>query len=510
MLRFKIGNARRGFAVCAAAIAISGMAFALVGALDAPSSPAATTPTPGAASPSGISAAPAPSGARFPTAASPPPGISVTPAQNAAAMPYSPSSITQPAPLMTHPQLAQLVAPIALYPDPLVAQILMASTYPLEVVEAVRWVNVNGNRALKDDALTAALQAQSWDPSVKALVAFPRVLQMMSDQLQWTEELGNVFLAEQDDVMAAVQSLRQEAIAAGNLKQTPQCRCLIHTSGENISILPADPHVVCAPIYTPAVYGPWPYPADPPYYFPVPVGFAFAPGFWIGFGPPVELAAFGPFWGWGWIDWGHRYIAVDPARLALVSGGALWFSGSVWRHDPAHRGGVAYADPATRARFDGARVGALNGAARGGAAWSAAAGSGAVNGGAGRFGAAPHAGIAPLHGDAVSHGAPGVRNGTAFHSGAAAHGGAGFHGGTAFHSASGHGASGFHNGMASHSGAGFRAAPAAHGGAASHGGGPHFAAPHFAMGGAHGGGPGGGPHGGGRPHGDGSSGGHHG
>ncbi len=192
------------------------------------------------------------------------------------------------------------MAPIALYPDPLVAQILMASTYPLEVVEAARWVSVNGNRALKDDALTAALQAQSWDPSVKALVAFPRVLQIMSDQLQWTQELGNLFLAEQDDVMAAVQSLRQEAVAAGNLKQTPQCRCVIHTSGGSVSILPADPQVVCAPIYTPAVYGPWPYPAYPPYYyFPVPVGFAFAPGLWIGFGPPIELAAFGPFWGWG-------------------------------------------------------------------------------------------------------------------------------------------------------------------------------------------------------------------
>ena len=122
-----------------------------------------------------------------------------------------PPPATAPAPLLTQAQLAQLLAPIALYPDPLLAQILMASTYPLEVVEAARWVGVNGNRAPKGDALTAALQAQNWDPSVKALVAFPRVLQMMSDQLQWTEQLGNAYLAQQADVMAAVQRRWRQA-----------------------------------------------------------------------------------------------------------------------------------------------------------------------------------------------------------------------------------------------------------------------------------------------------------
>jgi hypothetical protein len=270
--------------------------------------------------------------------------------------------------LLTQAQLAQLVAPIALYPDPLLAQILMASTYPLEVVEAARWVDVDGNRVLKGDALTAALQVQNWDPSVKALVPFPRILQVMGDQLQWTEALGNAFLAQQANVMAAVQSLRQEAMAAGNLKQTPQCRCVIHSGGGAISILPAEPQFVCPPVYTPAVYGAWPYPAYPPYYFPVPVGFFFAPGFWIGFPPPIELAVFGPFWGWGGIDWEHRWIAVDTARLAIVSGGGLWFSGNVWVHNPVHRGGVAYADPATRAYFDAARVGALSAGARNGSA----------------------------------------------------------------------------------------------------------------------------------------------
>ena len=287
----------------------------------------------------------------------------VTPAPSPAVVPPAAS----PTPLLTNAQLAQLVAPIALYPDPLLAQILMASTYPLEVVEAARWVKIPANQALTGDALTSALQAESWDPSVKALVPFPRVLENLSDQLQWTEQLGNAFLAQQAELMAAVQSLRREAMAAGNLKQTPQCHCVIQTSGEAISILPAEPQAVCVPVYSPVVYGAWPYPVYPPFSFPIPTGFAYEPGFWIGFGPPVLLASFGRFWGWGWVDWGHRDIAVDPARFMLASGGRASFSGNVWVHDPAHRAGVAYGDPGTRARFDAARISAVTAAARSGA-----------------------------------------------------------------------------------------------------------------------------------------------
>src|ERR1700751_1821445 len=141
------------------------------------------------------------------------------------------------------------------------AQILMAATYPLEVVEVARWVSAPANRTLTGGALTNALQAQNWDPSIKALVPFPRVLANMSDQLQWTQNLGNAFLAQQADVMAAVQALRHEAMEAGNLKQTPQCRCVIQRSGETIAILPAEPQVVCVPVYSPVVYGGWPSPA---------------------------------------------------------------------------------------------------------------------------------------------------------------------------------------------------------------------------------------------------------
>jgi hypothetical protein len=311
----------------------------------------------------------------------------------------------------------------------------MASTYRLEVVEAARWVSAPQNQTIKGEALTNALQAQNWDPSVKALVPFPWVLENMSNQLQWTEELGNAFLAQQADVMAAVQRLRHEAMAAGNLKQTPQCRCVVQVSGDTISILPAEPQVVCVPVYRPAVYGPWPYPAYPPDYFPTPVGFAYEPGFWIGFEPPIELAFFGPLWGWGRVDWGHYDIAFDPGHYGLVSGRAA-FTGGVWVHDPAHRGGVSYADPVTKARFNPARISALTaathfGAARDeavlrlGGAHSGAARSDPALGGTGRFGAAAaavHGGAAIFHGEAAFHGAP------AFHGGAAFRGGAGFHG----------------------------------------------------------------------------------
>jgi hypothetical protein len=447
MLGCTIGVPRRGIAACFACITLGGAALAQ-DMLPLPAPPTvAATPVPNAA------AAP--------------------PAPDTVAVPPTTPAATPPAQLLTQGQLDQLVAPIALYPDPLLAQILMASTYPLEVVEAARWVGAPANKALKGEALATALQAQSWDPSIGALVPFPRVLENMSDQLQWTEQLGNAFLAQQADIMAAVQRLRHQAMAAGNLKQTPQCRCVIQTSGETISIMPAEPQTVCVPIYRPVVYGAWPDPAYPPVSFPDPIGFAYAPGFWIGFDPPIVLASFGPLWGWGWVDWGHRYIAVDPGRYALATGGHVSFAGNVWVHDAAHRGGIAYADPVTRGRFDAGRVSALAGAAHSSAGRNAAA----VHG-VGRFGgAAIHGGAAASHGDAAFHGMPAFHGATAFRSGA-----------------------GFHGAPAAHGRVGSRAGPSAfHGG--PHGSG----APHFAMGAPHGGG---GPHGG-SPHG-GGPGGHHG
>ncbi|HET9589460.1 MAG TPA: DUF3300 domain-containing protein, partial [Anaerolineales bacterium] len=163
-------------------------------------------------------------------------------------------------------ELDQLLAPIALYPDSLLAQIFMASAYPLEIVQADRWVKQN--QQLQGDALTAALEQQPWDPSVKSLVNFPQVLAMMSEQLDWTTKLGDAFLAQQKDVMNTVQRLRVKAQAAGNLKTTTEQQVIVEQ--QVIRIESPSPQVVYVPAYNPTiVYGAWAYPAYPPYaYYP--------------------------------------------------------------------------------------------------------------------------------------------------------------------------------------------------------------------------------------------------
>lgn len=192
-----------------------------------------------------------------------------------------------PAPaLQTAPQeLDAMLAPIALYPDPLVAQILMAATYPLEVVEADRWLQEPANAALTSEQLVGALDQQAWDPSVKSLVPFPQILHMMDSNLDWTERIGNAFLADEAAVMDAVQRLRQRAQAAGKLVSSPQQD--VSTNDGVIEIEPADPGMVYVPVYDPAlVYGLWPYPAFPPFYFPEFFGGVIVGGIgfgWIGF-----------------------------------------------------------------------------------------------------------------------------------------------------------------------------------------------------------------------------------
>ena len=165
-------------------------------------------------------------------------------------------------------QLEQLVAPIALYPDALVAQILMASSYPREVVSAARWVKANPS--VKGEALETAMQQQPWDPSVQALTALPQVLGMMNEKLDMTQQLGDAFLAQQKDVLDAVQRLRAKAQAAGNLKSGNEQKVSSEQQGGTtiIKIEPANPQVVYVPVYNPTVvYGAWPYPAYPPYYY---------------------------------------------------------------------------------------------------------------------------------------------------------------------------------------------------------------------------------------------------
>jgi hypothetical protein len=391
--------------------------------------------------------------------------------QAAQPTPAQPAPAQLAAQKLSDAQLDQLISPIALYPDPLLSQMLMASTYPLEVVEAAQWIHEPANKLLSGNALTAAVKNQNWDPSVMALAPFPRVLTLMADQVQWTEQLGNAFLAQQSDVMASVQRLRHAALAAGNLKATPECRCIIQTSGDQIAILPAEPTVVGIPVYDPRyVYGGWWEPTYPPIVFPVPVGFVYAPGFWIGFEPPIEVAVFGPLWGWGWFDWPGARIVVDNAVFGRLDPSRAAFANGTWVHDPAHRRGVAYASAAVGARFGVAQSPANVSAARG--AVTTFANRTGAPATAGRFGTSRSASVfdgrgAVNHAAAVSRGF--VRSGGpgAFHAGSIAHSG-----GPQF--ARGH------------------TAPTQF----SPGEGPHFSSAARGPGGGspHGGGPGGGPH----------------
>lgn len=215
-------------------------------------------------------------------------------------------------------QLHKLVAPIALYPDALVAQILAASAYPTQIVVANRMVRANPD--LKGQDLAKEVDQQDWDPSVKALVEFPTVLANLDRDLSWTSELGQAYQNQQDDVMQAVQYMRHKAYDAGNLRSTPQQR--VYEQGPNVDIQPADPDLVYVPAYNPAyVYG-------------YPVGLW--PGFypWWGFGGPYISFGFGfpiaPFFGfgWGWHGWG----------IGWGFHGGVFFGGHPW----AFRGGAFY------------------------------------------------------------------------------------------------------------------------------------------------------------------------
>ncbi len=265
------------------------------------------------------------------------------------------TSEATPSKAFSQEQLDQLLAPVALYPDSLLTQILMASTYPLEVVKATNWVKQN--KDLKGDALSAALEKQEWDPSVKSLVNFPQVLQMMNDRVDWTQKLGDAFLAQQKDVMDSVQRLRVKAHSQGNLKTTKEQKVVVEK--ETIIIEPASPQIVYVPAYNPTVvYGVWPYPAYPPYYYPPAyapgaAAFAFASGVAIG-------AAWG--YAWGHADWHGGNVDIDVNRNANINRnidrskyegkGRIDQSGKgTWQHDAGHRQGVAYRDNATAQKF---------------------------------------------------------------------------------------------------------------------------------------------------------------
>jgi len=255
-------------------------------------------------------------------------------------------------------QLEQLVAPIALYPDALLAQILMASTYPLEIVEADRWIR--GQPDLKGDALDEALKQKDWDPSVKSLTTLPDVLKQMSENLDWTQDLGDAFLAQKNDLMDTVQRMRGLAYDEGNLESTEQ-QTVEQQPDQIIVIQSTSPEVIYVPTYSPTVvYGPaWGYPSYyyPAYYYPPPPGYGLVS---FGVGVAVGAAIWGGCnWGWGRNDINidinrqnnfNRNTNINGGNRVNTGGGRGEGGRTSWQHDSSHRKGVNYksADVAQR------------------------------------------------------------------------------------------------------------------------------------------------------------------
>jgi hypothetical protein len=252
-------------------------------------------------------------------------------------------------------ELDQMLAPIALYPDSLLAQIFMASTYPLELVQAEKWIKKNQN--LKGDELAKALEEENWDPSVKSMVNFPQVLEMMTEKLEWTQNLGDAFLAQQKETLDTVQKLRKKAEEHGNLKDTKEQKVTVEETTQTIVIESEDPEVIYVPYYNPTVvYGSWWYPTYPPYYY-YPPGYA-ATGAFFAFSVGVA-------WGyaWGHCNWHGGDIDIDINRNRdvnrnidrdkykdRVSTGKEGRGN--WKHNPEHRKGVSYRDQTTAQKFD--------------------------------------------------------------------------------------------------------------------------------------------------------------
>jgi hypothetical protein len=242
-------------------------------------------------------------------------------------------------------ELEQLLAPIALYPDELLAQVLMASTYPLDIVRAERWVKANPN--LKDKALEDALEKQPWDPSVKSLAVFPQVLTMMSEKLDWTQKLGDAFLAQQEDVMKTAQALRSKAVAQGALKDSKEQKVITEQVETTtiIRIEPSNPEVVYVPTYNPTVvYGAWPYPAYPPYYY-YPPGYVAGAAF-VGFTAGVIVGSAL----WGGCNWGHNDVNVNVNRYNNFNRTNI--SNGNWQHNADRRGAVPYKDKGVAQKYN--------------------------------------------------------------------------------------------------------------------------------------------------------------
>ena len=287
------------------------------------------------------------------------------------------SHFQRTAPLLTPDQLNSLVAPIALYPDPLLSQVLAASTYPLEIVEAQQWLQQNRN--LPSQQLVEAAKQQNWDPSVQLLVAFPEVMALVTRDIRWTTDLGNAFLGQQADVMNAIQQLRSEASNSGRLRSTPQQVVQTETQDNEsaIQIQPANPQVIYPPVYNPAyVWGPqvaggYPEFSDQQGNY----GSGFGSGINIGglfsgllgaagtIGSGLVGSGFG-YGVWGWVlNWFTHSL--------FYGGGFGGGGGGVWAHNPAHRLGVPYSNGFVSARYRGGDFGGRSGSWRSGFSGSA-------------------------------------------------------------------------------------------------------------------------------------------
>lgn len=267
----------------------------------------------------------------------------------------------------TQAQIEQLVAPIAIYPDSLIAQILMAATYPLEIVQASRWIEKNPG--LKGKALENALASQKWDASVKSLTNFPDVLKRMSDNLDWTQDLGDAMLAQQEEVMNAIQRMRRYAYDSGNLKTTKEQKVVVQ---EKVIVVEPATEIVYVPAYSPTVvYGAaW---APPSYYYPI---YSYPPSYWyppgyvasniISFGLGMAVgAAVWNNWNYGHCDWhgGNVNINNNFNFNRNINTGNINIGNKVgrgnysnWQHNVNHRGGVRYRDSSTQQKFTNARL----------------------------------------------------------------------------------------------------------------------------------------------------------
>jgi Protein of unknown function (DUF3300) len=265
---------------------------------------------------------------------------------------------TQGAAMIPPEQLDSLVAPIALYPDPLLSQTLVASTYPLEVIQLQQWLTQN--KGMNEQQLAEAVKKQYWDPSIQGLAALPDVVKLLSENIKWTTDLGNAFLAQQNDVMAAVQRMRKKAQDAGNLKSSEQLKVETKTV-ENTQVIvveQANPQVVYVPSYNPTVVYGAPVYAYPPITYPPP-GY-YAAGMAIAFGVGVAMGA---MWSGGWgynCGWGgNNNVTINNNNNFVnnsnrVNGGNRANSGnSNWQHNPQHRGGAPYGDRGTANKFGG-------------------------------------------------------------------------------------------------------------------------------------------------------------